>query len=78
MEQAERSLIITVHDLQGGVGRSTPANHLIFDAFFRTYYLAPKESEIIDRLKFFAPPPLRTRLKFFTPPRDTSEIFRPP
>ena len=24
--------------------------------FFRTYYLAPKESEMIDRLKFFAPP----------------------
>ena len=34
----------------------SPANHLIFASFFRTYYLAPKESEMIDRLKFFAPP----------------------
>ena len=48
--------------------------------FYRVYYLAPKESKIMDGLKSFAPPPndaseifrppFATRLKFFAPPFD--------
>ena len=74
----------------GGAGRGnrhnsyeSPYFRLIF---FRTYYLAPiKESEMIDRLKFFAPlegaskifcPPFVTRLKFFALPLDQKLCFR--
>ena len=32
----------------------TLANHLIFASFFRTYYFAPKESEMTICLKFIA------------------------
>ena len=44
----------------------TLANHLIFASFLQSVLLGPKESNIMDGLKSFAPP------------NDASEIFRPP
>ena len=55
-----------------------PRITLFSSNFFRTYYLAPKQSEMIDRLKFspsledsskiFQHSPLAIRLKFFASP----------
>ena len=56
----------------------TLANHLISPHFYRVYYLAPKESNIMDGLKSFAPP--NDASENFRPPplRDAFKNFRPP
>ena len=57
----------------------TLATHLISAKdFFTCPLILPKDSENIDGLKFFAPPPKDASEIFRPPLRDVSENYHPP